>query len=235
MGGRRDSAAGQAYRMLKRQLLTCELEPSSELREAEVAERLGLGRTPTREALSRLVHEGLVEVRPRQGYRVAEITLQGVREAFELRRQLEPLSVRLAIERATDEELQSLHVYAHSEYDHSDQDTYERFIEDNREFHVRLAAFGNVRLSRMLRGILEEHQRLYFRGLGMRDVSQEHSQEHHRLYDAVLARDLETAERLCIEQIDSGQESAVAALMAEIGALSWRRPHGESAVRSRAI
>ncbi len=83
-----------------------------------------------------MVHEGLVEVRPRQGYRVREITAVGVREAHELRLLLEPAAVELAIERATDAELEDLHDLAHASYDHGDRETYERFVLKNRQFHV---------------------------------------------------------------------------------------------------
>ena len=79
------SGTDEAYDHLKRRILLCDLVPGEELREASLAESTGFGRTPIREALRRLVQERFVEVRPRQGYRVAPITLASVHDVFELR------------------------------------------------------------------------------------------------------------------------------------------------------
>ncbi|MGH3879358.1 MAG: FCD domain-containing protein [Actinophytocola sp.] len=110
--------------------------------------------------------EGFVEVRPRQGYRVSVVTLAGVRDLFEMRLLLEPAAVELAAARASDEELADLHPLAHETYVDGDRASYERFLQRNREFHVRIArAAGNERLARTLQGLLEEMQRLFFIGL----------------------------------------------------------------------
>lgn len=238
-----DTAGEAAYQHLKRLILTCVLEPSSELRTAELAASMGFGRTPIREALSRLVHEGLIEVRPRHGYRVREITIVGVREAHELRLLLEPAAVELAIARASDAELEALHDLAHADYDHSDRATYETFVLANREFHVRLAACGNKRLAGILERLMEDLQRLYFRSLSVQDTAVQQVHEHHGLYDAVLRRDVEAARDICIQQIHASQDRVVETLLRNLTgvalhqaratlslpeASSLRRPHTTS-------
>jgi DNA-binding GntR family transcriptional regulator len=210
----RGSATDNAHEHLKRLILTSELAPGEELREIALTEATGFGRSPVREALRRLVQEGFVEVRPRQGYRVSPVTLASVRDLFEMRLLLEPAAVELAALRAPQEELEALHPLAHQTYVPGDTASYERFLEDNREFHVRIArATGNERLARSLRGLLEEMQRLFFIGLANRDSASEMVHEHHDLYDALLAREGARARELVVEQIEASRERVLKGLV----------------------
>lgn len=211
------SGTDEAYEHLKRRILLCGLDPGEELREGALAESTGFGRTPIREALRRLVQEGFVEVRPRQGYRVAPITLASVHDVFELRLLLEPAAVELAIRRAPREALTALHDLAHAHYVHGDQESYERFIVDNLNLHVRIAeSTGNQRLAHMLRNLLEEMQRLFFLSLDARDSSIEQMHEHHELYDAMLAGDVETARRIVVDQIEQSRQRVIDALVTRV-------------------
>ncbi|RKN12839.1 GntR family transcriptional regulator [Streptomyces radicis] len=202
--GQRATATDSAHQHLKHLILTGELAPGEELREVALSESTGFGRSPVREALRRLVQEGFVEVRPRQGYRVATVTLASVRDLFEMRLLLEPTAVELAARRAPREELEALHALAHRTYVPGDTASYEAFLQDNREFHVRIArASGNERLARTLQVLLEEMQRLFFIGLGDRDSASEMMHEHHDLHDALLARDGDRARAIVIAQIET--------------------------------
>ena len=211
------SGTDAAYESLKRRILLCELSPGQELREAALAESAGFGRTPVREALRRLVQEGFVEVRPRQGYRVAPITLASVHDVFELRLLLEPAAVEFATRRAPREAIEALHDLAHAHYVHGDQESYERFIVDNRNLHVRIAeSTGNQRLAHMLGNLLDEMQRLFFLSLDARDSSIEQMHEHHELYDAMLAGDVETARRIVFAQIEQSRQRVIDALVSRV-------------------
>jgi GntR family transcriptional regulator, rspAB operon transcriptional repressor len=100
------SQADQAYREIRALIVTLELPPGSLLSEPELQERLGLGRTPIREALRTLAHERLVEVYPRRGMFVAALDPRDLAALSEVREQLEPYAARLAAERRTDEDLE---------------------------------------------------------------------------------------------------------------------------------
>ena len=100
------SQADQAYREIRALIVTLELPPGSLLSEPELQERLGLGRTPVREALRTLAHERLVEVYPRRGMFVAALDTRDLSALSEVREQLEPYAARLAAERRTDEDLE---------------------------------------------------------------------------------------------------------------------------------
>lgn len=208
------TATDLAYERLKRAILTCALAPGTELREASLAEQFELGRTPVRGALGRLVQDGFVEVRPRKGYRITDLKVTDVNEVFELRLMLEPAACELAAARAPRQAVEALHDLAHAEYDHTDPDSYERFLVDNREFHVRLAeAAGNHRLARSIRTLLEEMQRLFFLSLTVRDTSSEQLHEHLDLYEAIVAGDAARARAISADQIEQSRRRVIEALI----------------------
>ena len=100
------SQAELAYREIRALIVTLELAPGALISEPELQERLGLGRTPIREALRTLAHERLVEVYPRRGMFVAALDPRDLSALSEVREQLEPFAARLAAQRRTDEDLE---------------------------------------------------------------------------------------------------------------------------------
>lgn len=98
----------QAYSQIRSQILDGDLKPGAAISEAERAEALGISRSPVREALQQLASEGLVEIFPKRGTFVTELTPRGVREAFELREAIETACARLSAERASREEVEHL-------------------------------------------------------------------------------------------------------------------------------
>lgn len=113
-GGWVRQAAEQAARSLREDILSGSLPAGTRLGEADLAERLSVSRTPIREALSRLSAEGLVELQPNIGARVASWTREELREIFELRLQLEPFAVAQAVLKMKGEELAELDHLAHT-------------------------------------------------------------------------------------------------------------------------
>lgn len=89
-----ESKSDQAYRILEEMIVTTELEPGSLLSESRLVEKLGLGRTPLREALQRLDTENLVEIMPRRGIRITNINIKQQLRLLEVRRTMEALIVR---------------------------------------------------------------------------------------------------------------------------------------------
>jgi DNA-binding GntR family transcriptional regulator len=94
----------KAYAQIEEQIVTLQLPPGTVLSELVLADRLGIGRTPIREALHRLSRDGLVNILPRRGVLVSEIDLRSQLRLLEVRRELERLMARAAAERATEEE-----------------------------------------------------------------------------------------------------------------------------------
>lgn len=94
----------KAYAQIEELIVTLQLPPGTVLSELVLADRLGIGRTPIREALQRLSRDGLVNILPRRGVLVSDIDLRSQLRLLEVRRALERLMARGAAERASDEE-----------------------------------------------------------------------------------------------------------------------------------
>lgn len=99
--GQQSSLADRAYVRLRDQIITTELPPGTLLQEAELMLRIGIGRTPVREALQRLRQDGFVTVIPRRGTLVTEINITDLAAIYEIRSHLESWEAGLAAERAT--------------------------------------------------------------------------------------------------------------------------------------
>ncbi len=98
------SLADKAYHEIRGLIVSLELAPGAVIDERELIERLEIGRTPVREALRRLSHEGLVEVYPRRGMFVTGVDVRELARLSEVREMLEPEAARLGAERATDKD-----------------------------------------------------------------------------------------------------------------------------------
>ena len=96
------------FQNLRQAILKGELEPGERLMEIHLAKRLGVSRTPIREAIRKLELEGLVDMVPRRGAVVASITRKDMRDVLEVRRTLEMLAVEVACERISQGELEKL-------------------------------------------------------------------------------------------------------------------------------
>jgi DNA-binding GntR family transcriptional regulator len=103
-----DLAADRAYLAIRGLIVSLELPPGAVIDERELMQRLGLGRTPVREALRRLAQEQLVEVFPRRGMFVTNVDVRDLARISEVRLALEPEAARLAADRATDDERDEL-------------------------------------------------------------------------------------------------------------------------------
>jgi DNA-binding GntR family transcriptional regulator len=103
-----DLAADRAYLAIRGLIVSLELPPGAVIDERQLMHRLGLGRTPVREALRRLAQEQLVEVFPRRGMFVTNVDVRDLARISEVRLALEPEAARLAAERATEEERDAL-------------------------------------------------------------------------------------------------------------------------------
>ena len=103
-----DTDAMRAYRVLRDLIVQAELKPGAPLEEDVLLKLLGVGRTPFRDALHRLAHEGLVEILPRRGSFVTQVTVTDLKQIFEVRLVVEEIVARLAVERCAAQHLQDL-------------------------------------------------------------------------------------------------------------------------------
>ncbi|MEU8382608.1 GntR family transcriptional regulator, partial [Streptosporangium sp. NPDC048865] len=98
----------QALGRIRHAIVTGELQPGEAVKDIDLASRLGLSRTPVREALARLTDEGLIETKPQSYTRVTPLDAQTVRDALEVVQSMQGLATRLAVPKLTDEQLGAL-------------------------------------------------------------------------------------------------------------------------------
>jgi DNA-binding GntR family transcriptional regulator len=201
------SLAEKAYAAIKKDILTCQLLPGSQIAQSQLVERYEFGVTPIREALKRLENEAYLSSIPRYGYIISPITIRDIEDIYGLRLILETASVELAIEHATDEELMRLRERVDFTYTFKNPESYLEFLQQNIDFHVAVAAAsGNRKLAEMLAGVLNEMTRIFNLGLDLRDSAEEMRAEHIHLVETLIARDEEKALEFITEQIHTSRQ-----------------------------
>lgn len=211
------SLAEKAYIAIKKDILTCQLFPGSQIAQSQLVERYEFGVTPIREALKRLEHEDYVRSIPRYGYIINPITIKDIDDIYSLRLILETAAVRLAIQCASDEELAGLQQGVDFTYTFKDKESYLHFLEHNIDFHVSIAmASGNRKLAEMLRGVLNEMTQIFNLGLDLRDSAQEMRHEHLALAKALADRDMESAVRIITDQIQLSRQRVIDEISAHV-------------------
>ncbi len=159
-----ESLAEAAYARIREMIIALELAPASLVDERALAERLGLGLTPVRQALRRLEWENFVVILPRRGTLVADMNREDLGRIFELRSELESLAARLAASNASPEEIAAMRAILRRTADAlaSGRDDPRRLIELDRELHRAVAvASSNHMLERTLEWLYGHVLRLW--------------------------------------------------------------------------
>jgi DNA-binding GntR family transcriptional regulator len=199
------------YEQLRADILKCRLSPGADIREAELAERFGVSKSPVRDALMRLEREGLVITIPRQGYRVSPISLSDVDDMFHLRAALERACMERIVRRASDDDLATLEPYRR--FDAQDWDG--GFIDYNRAFHRHLAQLAaNIRMRDQLGDLIDQMERAVL--VSVNNVKHGNPAvlvtEHCRMIDALQERKSRQAERLAEAHINAAAKRVTDAI-----------------------
>jgi len=173
-----------------------------------------LGKTPVREALRQLVHEGLVVVHPRRGYVVAPVTLRDVEDLCGLRLIVEPAAVALAAGRMDEDTTAALERLCHIGYEVADPVSVHEFHAANRSFHSTIArACGNPRVAALVDQLLVESQRIIQFGMLLQPHSDEAVHSHEALLDALREGNAATARRIVAQEIRDTQRMVIDGLL----------------------
>lgn len=205
----------EVYQGLKLRIVQLRMPPGAAFTEAELAAELGVSKTPVREALARLQRQGLVEVVPRLGCRVAPVTIKDTRDLFALRTVLEAEAAAAAAMHGTDaERLRELERLCQASYRPDDPGSISEFLHHNTSFHLTVAEIGgNGRLVAVLREILDQSERLFHLGLALSFRSGEIVHEHADLVGAIVAGDAARAREISLVQSHSSQKMVIEALL----------------------
>lgn len=200
------------YHDIKRGILTGVYRVGAALSVDALAQKHRVSRTPVRDALNRLQHEGLVIAIPRAGYFVTQMTVKDIQDVFELRAVVEAASAEMAARNITDEQLAQLEQTLVS-YNAGDVDSYFRFLEANREFHYRVAlASGNRLLAETVGRLLDRMQRLLFLKLDRRPAEQV-MREHYELIDALRQRNPDLARKSMLGSVEDARRAVLEVIM----------------------
>lgn len=203
---------------LRQAILTGELKPGERLMEIHLANRLGVSRTPIREAIRKLELEGLVTMIPRRGAEVAQITEKSMNDVLEVRRAMDALCAELACERISPEELESLgKACAHFEETVGARNlNLKEIAQADVEFHdIIVRATGNRRLIQLIQNLSEQMYR--YRLEYIKDESQHGRlmQEHRIIYESIVKKDKETASQAAKLHIDNQEKAIIAQIRRE--------------------
>jgi DNA-binding GntR family transcriptional regulator len=183
----------RAYRMLRDAIVTGELAPGAVISDAELAARVGLSRTPVREALARLADDGLVETKPHAWTRVTPLLLREVRDALVVVRAMHELAVRLAVPLMTERHHDLMRAANRRFAAALEAGDVQAAVDADDELHgVPVAVLGNRALAASIERqlpLIRRLERLRFGSLlGRRSIAW-----HDQLMDACEEGDVETA------------------------------------------
>jgi 3-isopropylmalate dehydrogenase len=193
----RTSRVGDAYERLREEILTNRLPPGFQAPEPDIAIRLGMSRTPVREALIRLQAEGLIDLIPRRGARVRPIMPDDMREIYEILTALEPdAAAQLTLEKPTPQQIAPLEQATQdmeAALQRSDLDAWA--AADDRFHRTLLEMHGNHRLSNFVQLLYDQVHRARMVTLRHRELPARSTSEHREILKHMLAGDAEAVRK----------------------------------------
>lgn len=199
-----ESTRGErVYESLKERIIALDLEPGMPLQEAELTKLYDASRTPVREALARLHHDGFL-VRWGRGYRIRSFSPVEVKELYEIREALEKMAIRLTIENADKKKIRELELQLENYSSFAVSGDMKGFNLYANRFHMTIAKLsGNKQLHDNL-SLIHEKVRLISARYLFRDESvKEAYEEHLRMYNAIVRQDVVLAEAAMREHIQN--------------------------------
>lgn len=192
------------FNTLRKAILRGELKPGERLMEIQLANKLGVSRTPIREAIRKLELEGLVLMIPRKGAEVAQITEKNMQDVLEVRKALEELSVQLACERITPEQVEEMKMAAEDFRKVLKSGDVTKIAEADVKFHdIIFAATNNQRLITLLNNLREQMYRFRVEYLKQKECYPQLLEEHDKLIALISGGEVEEACELMGCHIDN--------------------------------
>ena len=194
------------FKTLRQAILKGELEPGERLMEIQLAERLGVSRTPIREAIRKLELEGLVLMIPRKGAEVARISENNLRDVLEVRRSLEELAIDLACQRMTPEELLELTKTEELFSQAVREGDAMRIAQTDERYHeIIYNSTKNEKLVQILNNLREQMYRYRLEYIKDEDKRQILVVEHEHILQALKNHDIQDAKSAVRGHIDNQQ------------------------------
>ncbi|MGL6200355.1 MAG: GntR family transcriptional regulator [Lachnospiraceae bacterium] len=197
------------FNTLRQAILRGKLKPGERLMEIQLANKLGVSRTPVREALHKLEQEGLVLTTPRKGAEVADISAKSLQDVLEVRQALEALAIQLACDKMTEEQIRELEQAAQNFRDILDSDDVTQIAEADVAFHdVIIIATDNQKLIQLLNNLREQMYRFRVEHLKNKAYHPQLLEEHKEMIEYIKERRKDEATKI-IRQHVNNQVNAV--------------------------
>ena len=197
------------FNTLRQAILRGELKPGERLMEIQLANKLGVSRTPIREAIRMLEQEGLAVTIPRKGAEVAKMTEKDMEDVLQIREALDELAAKIACEQISEEQLEELVATMHEFEESTKTDNVKKIAEADVKFHdIIYQSTGNPKLVNMLNNLREQMYR--YRVEYLKDVESRKTlvEEHYAVYRALKARNQQQAVKdICIHIVN--QQNAI--------------------------
>jgi DNA-binding GntR family transcriptional regulator len=206
------------FNSLREAIIIGELRPGERLMEVQLAEKMGVSRTPVREAIRKLELEGLVDMIPRKGAHVAELSIKDIMDVLEVRASLDGLATSLAAERITDDELKELKHINSQFATYIDKENLNGSIKKDAEFHdIIYKASRNDKLISILNNLREQVQR--FRVIYIKDYNNSKNllKEHTDIFEAVSSRNTDEARIIAKTHIHNQEATILSSLKMQKG------------------
>lgn len=204
----------QAYDFVKARIMNLDLKPGQYVTDSQIAEELDISRTPARDALRLLEHEGFLISEARRGWKVYSLSLEDIHEIFDIKVALEGMIVRRAAG-CQDEELRSALREAMDRMHHAaDDDDPDAWQEADFQLHRIISAMGaNERAARIIQNLNEQWHRVRIGFLAMQGRIERSNPEHEAIIESILAGDGQEAERLMHVHLNNVREELVRLLV----------------------
>ncbi|MBP3470033.1 MAG: GntR family transcriptional regulator [Lachnospiraceae bacterium] len=198
------------FNTLRQAILRGELKPGERLMEIKLANKLGVSRTPIREAIRKLELEGLVLMIPRKGAEVADISEKSLRDVLEVRKALEELAVQLACDKITKEEIEDLKKAAEDFKKILKSRDITEIAEADVRFHdIIFMATDNQKLVQLLNNLREQMYRFRVEYLKKEEVHPQLIAEHEKIIEHIMERDKVKASAIVSEHINNQVEGVI--------------------------
>ena len=204
------------FNTLRQAILKGELKPGERLLEIALAERLGVSRTPVREAMRKLEQEGLVVMIPRRGAQVASITEKDLNDVLEVRIALENVAIEKACKLITEDELGRLWVAAKEFEKTKAEGNLVRLAETDVVFHeIIYQASDNKRLNQVLNNLREQMYRYRVEYLKDEQTRNLLVSEHEELVKAIREGDVQKAQDISFHHLENQRKAIIRTIRAE--------------------
>lgn len=196
------------FETLREAIIKGILKSGERLMESQLAEEMGVSRTPVREAIRKLELEGFVVVIPRKGAYVSEMSYKDVHEVYEIRAALESLACGLAAERATADEIEEMERYLVEERDYLYNEDLLLTVKTDIGLHELIyKATRNEKIMGLTSNLKEQVYRLRSTSITLPGRKKQSLLEHQGIVEAISQREVELAQRLGQEHIEHAEQA----------------------------